>query len=643
MGQSFLELLKQVGIEIVCSNDVNYVNGAYNGQMQIDGIDKDKNPVVYGTPTIEFDRLNTAGAPIALDFSTSGESVRMHYKFRVNTNVSNAIPLVLTEVKVVMHIKLEDGSMVNNDLVHFSVSTSSQIIEGEKSWNNINDFLAVKKAIEQNEEKANITWEGIVRWVDITSEEVQKNLKNPDYTPLPKNTALSGTIPIEAVPGSANHKSMFDGVKNLMCWDFEILNEKKVYFKDPLKEDAIYFLPQEYRIKALPNNAPDMRTEIVKENGENKVLMSFTIAPYIHPNAKRDAYRIFQKRKGKNYCELRYGGYENARFEYGGEMAGGKLYGEDGFTSIESEGSIEAGPDSHFFIVMKVPHDNLVSLFQDKIMTDGIVIGHVYFKVTDGIQNETLELDPIPVLLDLHKLAGIQPDVRELECTWPKYAANITNRGQYPIEIGGAAMSVLHWDDNKVKVKDARHDLKHRTAWPVILHTGESMKVEIDSDQAEKIKHKKLLGIGKVDTDYWNELVCEPYHIRVLDDSLKEIMVSTNESATYDHDTWTLSVICNFRWSDYPDLTALQIELKNKFGLDETVTLTNGDEKPKIPMVSNLNADMHSQQAGDRLFEYRIRIITMCGPKNPAWSDWAEDSGNMLFIYEEDISNLLTN
>ena len=634
MNQQIEDILVQISKSIAYVKDVNLLYGRYGSQIKFKAVDDKNNVLDVGAPTLAFDTRSMEGNPIHLYFQVQGDKVKMRYEFRVKTRVQQAEPMLLSDVTLSLDIKGADESKSSEHLSGFLTSNRPQTVSGEKIWTGIDEFLRVKEAIEKG--NVSISWTGKVQWVDISTPEMQEAMKKPDFKPQPQTAAVSGSLPVEVTPDSASHTSMFDGVKNLLRWDYEIIHERKVYFKDPLKEDAIYFLPQEYRIKALENNAPDMTTEIVTEDGERKVLMRFRIGPYVHPNAKRDAYNIFLKRKGKKYCELRYGGYEDAIFRWGGEMTDGRLYGNEGFTSVTSEGDIHSAPESSFFIVLKTPADGLVKLFQEKIMEAGIVIGGVSFKVKDGIKDNLIELDPIPVKLDFHKLTGINPEVRITSCKWPNYSAMITNHGQYPIEVGGAALSVLRREKNQVK--EAKHELKTNATFPVTLAMGQSMSLELNTEQVESLKHRKFLGLGKVDEDYWTDFICEPYHIRVTDETLRETLVRTNESAAYEHKTWELTVITNFHWQDYPDLTAVQVEIKTKYGLDETVTLTDGGEKPKIPMVSNLEADLNTQKAGNQTFEYRIRAITKNGPRNPAWGEWGTESGDTLFIYSDDVT-----
>lgn len=629
IGQTLGDLANKIGYLY----GVNSINGSYNVFGPMHSFDDKGNEIKLGKPELEFDSLSSNSDKAHLYFKTEKDQVVMNYTFRVTTQAEDATPLIMTDLDLKMHIPDNEGTEKIVTLTHVMLNTRPQTAVGAIKWKNHEEFFSLKDAIIKGE--VYITWTGNVQWLDKDDPEIKELLKNAEHKPQPKVEKLEGTIPVVAIPDKSNSYSMFDGVKNLLCWDYEILDERKVYFKDPLKDDFIYFLPQEYRVRALPTNAPDMSTEITpNSDGGFKALMRFRIAPYVHPNAKRDAYRIFLSRKNKKYCELRYGGYESARFEWGGEMKDGSLYGSNGFTSINPEGTVESAPESSFFIVLESPTDGIVELFQDKIMNEGIVIGNVYFTVKEGISEKEIELDPIPVKLDLHSLSGLKPDVRVLECKWPNYNVKITNEGQYPIVIGDVALSVLHRDKNEVK--DAAHNLKCSNQWPVTLNPSENVTVELTPDQVEKLKKKNFW--GKPKEDYWNELICEPYHIRLQDETLKMVLTKTNDSAYFKHETWTLTAMTSFHWSEVPDLTAVQVELKNQFGLNESILLTAGEEKLKVNMVPNLSAEMSTRNAGDRVFEYRLKVITRNGPKE---GEWRTESGDTLFIYKDDIDIII--
>ena len=635
MDISLSETLKTVITKMVNPEEINFLYGPYVPGTKIKGADSNLQPLEYGEPKLAFERLSLDGTPIHLYFKIENDQVIMDYKFTVQTDVADAVPMILRN----LNIKLIYPDHTQTLNFYMNRSQRPQEASGTEKWKDIQNFIALKKAI-LKEGGAKIEWSGKFLWFDITSPELQEKLKQENAPIEPQSTTVGGTIDIDALEDS----HMFEDVKNLLCWEKETFLDNEghshtVYFKDPFKDDAIYFLPQEYRIKALSNNAPDITTEIVDEEGGRKILTRIRIAPYVNPNAKRNAYTVFLRRKGKKYCELRYGGFNCARFEWGQEMPDGKLYGKEGYSSIVPVEEIQAGPESSFVIVLKTPYDGAVQLFQDKLLNEGIAIGNVYFKVYDGIDAEKEhELGPIPVELNMHKLTGIHPEVKTDQCTWPNYIATITNRGQYPIKIGGLTLSLLKWKNNKVT--DAEHNLMYMSdkGLPVTLDCDASVSVKLTEEQADKIKHAKFLGMG-TNEDYWNQFICEPYTIRLNDEDLKEIITKTNESAATPLEEWTQTIMADFNWSDHPDLKVLQIGLRNKFGINEIVSMVNGDEQTKVSMTPNLNAALQSKNDEKRIFEYRIRQILNDGPTDSEWTAWRTntDMNGLLFIYEDDL------
>ena len=625
---------------------VNLIKGEYNGLDKMEGVDDNMNNLVLGTPTLKFDERDMEGFPIHLYFYVAGDAIKMHYEFNVKTcehildKAPDAVPMLITNLSLEMVIKDDCARIATKEKLRYNMlSLRPQVASGERTWNSLDEFFEIKRAFE--EDRVEFCWGAIAQWVNVSSKEMQENLKKPDYKPESQNVKFSGRIPVRNVLSNTNlYKSMFGQVSDLLHWEYETMEGGNgVYFMDPFKDDALYFLPQEFRIRALSNNAPDMTTEIVSENGGHKILMHFGIAPYVHPNAKRDLYKIFYSRKKKKYCEIRYGGYESAEFDTShGELADGNLYGANGFKLITNNKDIKATPESSFDIVFEVPSDGLVCTFQENIMMNddvGIHIGDVFFTVVEGLDKKEKKLGPIPVRMNLHKLASLQPHVSITECKWPNYTAKITNTGLYPIEIGGVALSVLRREKNQVK--DVKHELKCGTSLPQTLARGESMIVKLSDDQVQKIKHRRFPLFWKIREDYWTEFICEPYHIRLHDEDLKEILEKTNESAAYEYQEWTVSVTTNFDWYDYPDLLAVQVEVKNNFGVNKVVTLKENEES-NISMDSNLNARMKTQQAGERNFEYRVRAIVKNGPQNPTWSEWESYFGDVLFISNQYIN-----
>ena len=607
--------------------------------------------IKWGAPKLEFALAMPEGQQIDMKFMAESNKVTMKCGFLVKPVKKNEIPMLLSDVEIKMHFTNDDGSEVIKDLTIMPNDNQLQTLSNYQQemgrsqkflcsveWHNndIKEFLSLRNAIEKG--KVHFSWAGtnkcaflsaplecmgdlnlflLFLFTSYNEEKIQKNW-------------ITGIINI---PDGTDCKYMFDGVKNVDCWDDHYLNENKdkLVYKIPLEGNAMCILPQEYRIGAEPSNAPAIETISVKEGDTHKILTRIRITPYVHPNAKRDAYDIYSQINNKKYCELKYSGFESADFRYDNEMAGGNLYGPGGFESITREGEVEAAPGTCFSIVLKTPTDGLVDLFHDQIMNKGIDIGNVVFTVKNGDEKKDLK---VPVKLNLHKLSGIQPAVKVLEYQWPEYRLMLTNVGQYPIEIGGLALSVLHHSDND-DVTDAEHRLKWKNEGRFILPPDESKTIELTHEQVENLK--RLNDSGNVDIGYWDEFICEPYSIRLQDDTLKQILNTTNDRASYGNDTWTLTVMKMFNWDDFPGLI-VQIELKNQFGpLPSVILEPSGDERPKVSMVQNLGAEMSTRNAGDRVFEYRLTAITEGGAKQ---GEWRSGSTDILWIYKNDIDCL---
>lgn len=645
---------------------INLIQGEYTPLEIMTGINSNGEIIEYGKPVLEFERLSMEGVPIHLYFKIEEQKVQMHFKFTVKTSVSGSMPLYLRDLEIKLNLSGTDIPSSTLSLYNSKLDSGErpQVVSGTWTWDNVHEFIGVKKALLSG--NATIVWNGKVQFVNICQQasaqhgaaetqeqprvlrgpelrkptvlptrrtgypqpEIQERIKEENYRLEPQTALVSGEIPI-CVSSSSNdnsYKVMFGDVNNLLCWDSEILDGHTVYFKDPFKDDIIYFLPQEYRIMALESNAPDITTEIVKSGDTQKILTRIKIAPYVHPNAKRDVYRIFFNRKGKKYCDLKYGGYDSAQFKWGGEMPDGKLYGDNGFTDININNTeINASPDSCFTIVLETPRDELAKLFQEKILGEGIHIGDVYFTVHDDIDGENKkELGPIPVKLDLHKLAGIHPEVKIDSCSRPDYEATITNRGSYPIEIGGLAMSLLSG------TSDAVHDLKIQSNLPIpaLLEQNSCMHVRVTQEQVENLPRGFT----------WNKLLCEPYSIRLRDEDLKGALTKINESAAYVHEEWILLLETSVDWVKRQEITALQVGLRNKFGLNEIVTLTSDQVKKNISMTPNLGASLNTKLESNRIFEYRFRYFTTDGPKEPDWTAWLTCSSNYLLIRDNDLN-----
>ena len=644
MNIDIIPILTDITKRLIRFSDINFINGEYSEHEVVKAINENKKEANFAVPKLVFRRLITAGNPIDFSFKKGKDGISMDYAFEFVTEVANALPLKMSSVKLTMYYEDNYGE---KQAVHLDSNLSLypyQRAEGCFSWKRIDEFLSVKNAILEG--KVSIFWKGTIRWVDVSSKEMQENLKDENYIPTPEFKEVCGEINIEVIPDSPSYESTFGRVKHLLYWEKIVgFNNELIYFMDTLNDNTICFLPQEYRVKAMDNNAPEMTISLEKnkESGGHHAIISFRIAPHILPNAKRYAYELLQNRKGQKYYKLRYGGYNSARFAWGAEMKEGCLFGQDGFKSLTYDKEISATPESCFVVVLKSPIDGLIGLFKKLITEKGLVIGNVYFKVEEGAETkEVRELDPIPVKLNLQQLTGFKTEVTVLEndnkdIKIRYYQAKITNMGKYALVIGGVELTVQHWKKNEVK--DVKRNLRCTNSWPVVLKPSESVVVSLTNEQINDLKKKKLLFFAN--KDYWNELICEPYDIRLLDDDIETIVNEFYQDATYEMRDWIVRIGTNFVWEDFPNLTAVWVQIKNKWGVNEEIALTKG-EVANVLMTKNLHATMNAQDSSSRVFDYRIAVATKDNLEKSEYGEWMHYSDDDVFyIKEDDIKGLL--
>lgn len=654
MNTSFKDILQNFLNDMAYYKCVNLLLGQYSDTGTMTAYNKKENDgkseasnneceTKVAVPKITFCRLASTGNPIDFVFSRNKDGIKLSYGFKVETDVKDALPLLICEASLYLEYKDETDKSHRLLLKHVLNDRREQNLIGDIQIDRADIFLALKDVITKG--GASISWTAKISWLDVSSEEMQANISNSEYKPNPITSTIYGTIPIAVTEESASYDTMFKQAEGILCWEKLIgPNDELIYFMDTMRDDTICFLPQEYRVKAMDTNAPEMTTSLESEgaNGGFHALIRFRIGPHILPSAKREAYQFLQNRKGKKYFKLRYAGYDSARFEWGAEMEGGSLYGPDGFKALSCDEKIEAAPESSFFIVMRSPTDGLINLFHELITQKGIVIGNVFFTVHEGLTGENKrEIGPIPVKLDLQELTGFQTQVSILENTdkeikMPFYQAKITNHGKYALVIGGVEMTARHWKKNEVT--DVYRNLRCTNAWPTTLNPGESIIVSLTQEQISNMKKKQALFF--IDKDYWNELTCEPYDIRLLDKDIKSIVNEYNQDAVYDLDKWVLKVGTNFEWADFPNLIAVWVHLKNNLGVDEKVALIKGEEA-KVIITPNLNALIKTQSSEKRVFNYRVALVTRDNADASSWSEWTTYSeADNLYIIEEDIKTL---
>ena len=100
MDISLSETLKTVITKMVNPEEINFLYGPYVPGTKIKGADSNLPPLEYGEPKLAFERLSLDGTPIHLYFKIENDQVIMDYKFTVQTDVADAVPMILRNLNI---------------------------------------------------------------------------------------------------------------------------------------------------------------------------------------------------------------------------------------------------------------------------------------------------------------------------------------------------------------------------------------------------------------------------------------------------------------------------------------------------------------------------------------------------------------
>ena len=608
----------------------------------------------YCYPKVELDKRSLPGSPVALWFVKDDKKgkIKMEFKLAVGAQVAGAKAYPLTNVKVSLSILDDAGNKTSPVVQSFSSPiTLPQTISGTVYFT-LQEFTFIEQRIEKGFNSGNpqllFKWDADVAWVPLA--DYTKFMEEKDSS---KRKSMHATYRVSgelAANVDYTNEYLYQGVKGLLNWEQVIIegSDYNIWFKDAMEANAYYFLPQIFRIKANPvTNAPEMSFSLVRDPGADptdpralKVRMSFEMVPYYHPRAERDLYREIKKRSGGNVkiCNIKYGGYEDARFCKREEKSIDALFHQLGVKSLNDD-VIKTSPDSSFNICLESSLDAFNGIRQ-KLLEGGIHIGNVIISVKEGMKDTIREI-PIEAKLDLMKVAGTNIGINVMESTEKKYRfpheVKLTNNGKYKIEIGGCEMSMI--SEKKGTERDVFHELKTDSSWPLILAPGESKGIALqESDMKQLNKKNTFLGFNY--RKYWTTLICQPYSVHLCKEDLNGIIEDIEDHASSDIKMWELELVLRFDWSSLSEVETVEIEVRNDdYAKDEIVRMNRGTESVVINMSANLTAIRQAQLITNRKFQYRIRAVLKDG--TTPWSSYQENEGNSLYVFSKAITELM--
>lgn len=640
--QLFLHSLQQA----VDTKGANLLLAPLVGNAPVKGRVANGTECTFGYPVLAMDTRNMPGFPLALWFEKSYSSgkIKLACQFKVNSMTPDLDPLSIADVRVVL-VTEEGGESNRTDLhiINYSI-VHPQIISGE-AYFTLEEYAFIKKKLSEFN-TAYFQWNANIRWIDASDMEALEKIRAEGKQPEQKQEPVSGRIPLDTIDESAHEK-----VKGLLAWETEIVGAEKhmVCYKETMTSGTYHFLPQIYRIKADSiTNAPRITIAMKCGNLDDpysyRAIWGFDVGPYYHPNAERDLYNIINRRsEGKvKVCNFVYGGYDSAKFEWDREFQGGYLK-ELGVQALV-KGDISTAPDTSFTISLESTVEGM-EILKRKLLQESLFIGTIVFKVKEGIKEEIKRI-PVKVELDLRKLTLNRllvnvMDSQNRKVNFP-YEAELVNSGEYTMEVGGCALSLLA--HKKDQTRNAAHGLRCISpSWPVLLEKGSKVKIELHPDDVKNMARKTSF-LGLKLRRYWTELVCQPYSVRLLDNDIRKIVSDFENLATNELEIWKLKISANISWDDYPDVSRLEVQIRNeRYRTDALVSLSRTADSETVNMANNLAAISATQSYDNRKYEYRVRAILNQAVTD--WSAWFDGSDSILslLIFPKTISDLLTN
>lgn len=275
MNTSFKDILQNFLNDMAYYKCVNLLLGQYSDTETMTAYNKKENDgkseasnneceTKVAVPKIVFCRLASPGNPIDFVFSRNKDGIKLSYGFKVETDAKDALPLLICEASLYLEYKDETDKSHRLLLKHVLNDRREQKLIGDIQIDRADIFLALKDVITKG--GASISWTAKISWLDVSSEEMQANISNSEYKPNPITSTIYGTIPIAVTEESASYDTMFKQAEGILCWEKLIgPNDELIYFMDTMRDDTICFLPQEYRVKAMDTNAPEMTTSLESE------------------------------------------------------------------------------------------------------------------------------------------------------------------------------------------------------------------------------------------------------------------------------------------------------------------------------------------------------------------------------------------
>lgn len=413
-----------------------------------------------------------------------------------------------------------------------------------------------------------------------------------------------------------------------------------INYRPTSSPDTFYFLPQEFRISVNEySGEPKISIAMIpsaegSDHPESyRIKLNIQVVPYFNPRAKKDLFTILDKEsKGViKYCDLRMGGYSAANFALRDAFAGDNAV----FRGKVPEKIDKIDPVSGFTLTIDCSLESFD--FLKKEIKDGFSIGDINFELPfENAQGPQVLTQPVPVYLDIRKLAGIPVEFGVIDTQESIKGFNLTNPNSFPIKIGGVEVTLL--SEIKSTIYDADYEIGVQPPWVEDFGSKESKLVNLKTEDIDTL----------AEGSFWTNLVAEPYSISLTEDP-DILLGKVIDYATGDPEVWELQINCPLfeRWTDidpetlkpYLQISRVEVEVRSPNSNTFSVNLTRTAPAGTVKMARSISQILNSQQLTGRSYEYRIGTHYVLD--DPKWSQWItpeSTSSNFLSVRPEKLA-----
>jgi hypothetical protein len=420
-----------------------------------------------------------------------------------------------------------------------------------------------------------------------------------------------------------------------------------IYYRGTAQPDMFSFLPQVYRIRVNEQTGePKIMITMVSGADPNKIedyriRVNIQLMPYYHPKAKKDLFdTLSDLTEGEiKYCDVVLDNYNSASYVMN-EIEISDLVALNANIPLKID---NINPVNGFSISLDCTLESFDVL--KRKLKDGFDIGNVIFELVEETDagEAIISSQPIPVELDLRKLAGIPVGVTIMETPVDDEdgipeGIHLFNENIFPIKAKGVELTLLSMINDTVYEVDL--DLGNtRNDWPITLIQNKQATSEI-------LLNKLDIDALKGENRFWTELICEPFGIEV-DELPETILERVIDYATGDPQIWELQIECLLfqRWDEldenllqpYNSIQKVAIEIKqNEEATPLGAILSKQTPSSVVQMARSISQILKSQKLGDRNYLYRIKTYYVFEEK--PWSEWKNPestAANYLSIYPQ--------